>query len=213
MNKFYVYALIDPRTSQPFYIGKGCGGRAQSHLNLRTTPRKGDRKRHKIQRIREDGFEPTISYLFVDLEESEAFNQEELEIRRYGRKDLDPGGILMNYSLDSRPPNRTGRLHSDITKAKMSAAAKGKKKSPEHCRAIGDAKRGKIQGPRSDTAKSNMSAWQQRTYQIISPDDKTYIIKSAKMNEFCQNFKLKYGGLMAAIKYDRSYKGWTIKRI
>jgi len=24
MNKYYVYALIDPRNNKPFYIGKGC---------------------------------------------------------------------------------------------------------------------------------------------------------------------------------------------
>ena len=31
-NKYYVYALIDPINSLPFYIGKGCNNRAWQHL-------------------------------------------------------------------------------------------------------------------------------------------------------------------------------------
>jgi hypothetical protein len=31
MTEFYVYALVDPRTDQPFYIGKGKGRRVLAH--------------------------------------------------------------------------------------------------------------------------------------------------------------------------------------
>src|SRR2546429_8996709 len=30
---YYVYAYVDPRNSEIFYIGKGCGVRALSHLD------------------------------------------------------------------------------------------------------------------------------------------------------------------------------------
>jgi len=33
INRYYVYALINPETSQPFYIGKGKGNRIWAHFN------------------------------------------------------------------------------------------------------------------------------------------------------------------------------------
>lgn len=36
-NKYYVYRLIDPRTFQTFYVGKGCGNRVLQHVkNVRS---------------------------------------------------------------------------------------------------------------------------------------------------------------------------------
>lgn len=31
-KKYYVYRLVDPRTLQTFYVGKGCGGRVLQHI-------------------------------------------------------------------------------------------------------------------------------------------------------------------------------------
>ena len=31
-RKYYVYRLVDPRTLQTFYVGKGCGDRANQHV-------------------------------------------------------------------------------------------------------------------------------------------------------------------------------------
>ena len=32
-RKYYVYRLVDPRTFQTFYVGKGCGNRVFQHVN------------------------------------------------------------------------------------------------------------------------------------------------------------------------------------
>ena len=31
-RKYYVYRLVDPRTLQTFYVGKGCGDRVFQHV-------------------------------------------------------------------------------------------------------------------------------------------------------------------------------------
>ncbi len=48
--KFYVYALVDPRDDQPFYIGKGTGTRVFAHVQEATS---GIRDTDKLNRIRE----------------------------------------------------------------------------------------------------------------------------------------------------------------
>jgi hypothetical protein len=65
---YYVYALIDPRDNETFYIGKGKRGRAYQHLDDAKKPvRKGTttnlRKRERILSIVADGMEPRVSIL------------------------------------------------------------------------------------------------------------------------------------------------------
>lgn len=52
----YVYAYIDPGNDEAFYIGKGVGARATTHLN----DRKETEKVKRIQSIRDAGQEPRI---------------------------------------------------------------------------------------------------------------------------------------------------------
>lgn len=85
----YVYVLLDPTDGQPgvpFYVGKGRGGRAVSHLNvgdLRAAVELGDddtRTRSATQRriaqIRRSGREPGIDIVRHRLTEEEAFKVE-----------------------------------------------------------------------------------------------------------------------------------------
>ena len=50
--KTYVYRLIDPRSGETFYVGKGVGNRVFSHINAEKNL-EGDGLDNKIKRIRE----------------------------------------------------------------------------------------------------------------------------------------------------------------
>lgn len=65
---FYVYLYIDPRTNEPFYIGKGKGNRVFSHLN----DQQDSEKVRKIQELRDLKLEPKIELLKYGLTEPEA---------------------------------------------------------------------------------------------------------------------------------------------
>lgn len=138
----YVYELIDPRNNQPFYVGKGTGKRAESHLIEPKEKTSNLRKWYKIQSIREAGFEPIVLRVQDGLSDKDAYDLEETLIKQYGRKGIDDGGILFNICSNNRPPSMLGKTHKAETRAKQRDAHKGKKKSPEHCQNIGLAKSG-----------------------------------------------------------------------
>ena len=74
--KFYVYLYIDPRTDDIFYVGKGCGNRAFSHL--RAT--RDSEKNRRIRDIRNDGFEPRIEILVHGLDDESTAHKIEASI-------------------------------------------------------------------------------------------------------------------------------------
>jgi hypothetical protein len=65
---FYVYLYVDPRTEQPFYVGKGQGDRALAHLRDTSESAKVAR----IKEIQAAGLEPRIDILVHDLPSEEA---------------------------------------------------------------------------------------------------------------------------------------------
>jgi hypothetical protein len=77
----YVYLYIDPRTEQPFYVGKGQGERALSHLSEEVESRKCAR----IAELRAVGKEPRIDILAHGLRDEEtAFRIEAAVIDLFG---------------------------------------------------------------------------------------------------------------------------------
>lgn len=100
--KYYVYVYKDPFTMQPFYIGKGNGKRYLDHTNKPYQSFK--RVQDKIKSIRNKDAEPIIEFAHTNLQEEVAYRLEEELIIKYGRKDIDPNGILMNICLGVNPP-------------------------------------------------------------------------------------------------------------
>jgi hypothetical protein len=65
--RFYVYMYIDPRTSKPFYVGKGQGSRVLAHLDLQNESRKVER----LNDLRSEGLSPRIDILVHGLEDEQ----------------------------------------------------------------------------------------------------------------------------------------------
>ena len=110
MNNYYVYFLIDPITGLPFYVGKGKGKRAEKHLHETIDNTENKKKWAYIQGLRNKGFEPKIHYVYKDLDEQIAYDSEEAAIAFFGRKGIDPNGILTNICPNNRPPKTIGRV-------------------------------------------------------------------------------------------------------
>ncbi|MGH8913340.1 MAG: LEM-3-like GIY-YIG domain-containing protein [Acidimicrobiia bacterium] len=89
--------MIDPRSSAPFYVGKGTGHRCFSHVHeARKTVRdwKGDyTKLATIREIEEAGHEVRIDILRHGLTEAEAFHVESVAIDLLGFSDLTNRGV------------------------------------------------------------------------------------------------------------------------
>ena len=77
LNGFYVYALIDPRNNQVFYIGKGIGNRVFSHeIESGKSPKSEKAKLKRIQEIEAAGFDVNRVIVNWSMTESEAFAAE-----------------------------------------------------------------------------------------------------------------------------------------
>ncbi|CAB4123046.1 GIY-YIG_COG3680 domain containing protein [uncultured Caudovirales phage] len=112
---YYVYMLIDPRNDQPFYVGKGTGNRAVTHLFRKKKRVENQYKEDKIKAIRAAGLEPCVVYVAENILDEELAHTIETElIMRYGRKGYEPTGILTNKLLDGRPPNHRGKTYEEI---------------------------------------------------------------------------------------------------
>jgi hypothetical protein len=112
---YYIYALIDLRTNLPFYIGKGLkiNNRHLDHFNESIDNTSNRHKVFKINYLKQDGYEIPVNILVDDIiNEDDAYTIETTFIKKYGRENIDPGGILTNICLDNRPPSWKGKKQS-----------------------------------------------------------------------------------------------------
>jgi hypothetical protein len=102
---YYIYQYIDPRTSLPFYIGKGKDTRKYDHIHNEQSKRENPTKAQVIKEILDAGLFPVIKEIESNIEnESDAYAREDHYILHYGRKGIEENGILTNKTLYGRPP-------------------------------------------------------------------------------------------------------------
>lgn len=149
MDKFYVYAYLDPRHAQtpPFYIGKGFDNRAYHGLSEAKLIQQNNRmKIATVRKIREVGLDPIVVILEENLTEDEAFSIEDTLIKLIG-KICNKTGPLTNllegprglsgrvWSEDSKRAQSErfmGHLVSEETRQKLSMANTGKRTGKEN---------------------------------------------------------------------------------
>ena len=78
--KWYVYHLIDPRTNNVFYVGKGCGDRIGYHEREAET-RSGSSKVDQIRSIWKEGFEVVRAKVAYFFDEGDAYDFERGQIK------------------------------------------------------------------------------------------------------------------------------------
>jgi hypothetical protein len=159
-GEFYVYALENPITGLPFYVGKGKGNRAYHHsveIYRKPTHNQNNHKLNTIRKIIEAGYEVAVKFIDTNLTEEIAFELEMFMIDMLGRKDTKTGiltnltdggeglsGLTRDLSGENNPSYGKrgelsplfGRKHTAESLLKMSLSQKGKVISEEHKQAM-----------------------------------------------------------------------------
>lgn len=134
--KYYVYQLIDPTSSLPFYIGKGSGNRAWSHNKFKDGNENSYKDRY-IKKLHNLNLEPIVDIIKYFDNETDAYEFEENLTESIGLENLT------NLVIGLRPPSRKGWKPSKNTLTKRSKKLKGIPRTEEWCRNLSLAKQGK----------------------------------------------------------------------
>jgi len=130
-SDFYVYIYFEPDTLEPFYVGKGRGRRARSHLKTCFNPRDLNynnpfyrtlRKRLQNQKI------PAVVIVANRLTNDEAVSTEQDFIRLLGRRDRHAGPL---WNLTDGGEGPIGRVISEETRRRIGLAKRGRRLSLE----------------------------------------------------------------------------------
>lgn len=118
IDNFYVYLYLD-QDNIPFYVGKGHGKRWKISQHMGNHISNLFLKR-KILKVGPENI--IVKFLFTNLPEDLAFEQEEYWISYYGRRDLGKGTLC---NLTDGGEGDSGKIVSEVTRRKISKANKG----------------------------------------------------------------------------------------
>jgi hypothetical protein len=121
------------KAGSPYYIWIG-----NSHTRAFAPHRRGSSKFHHVPVPKNEAL---VRQFGVFKTRAEAAAREQALIAQYGRKGIDPGGTLLNRSVGGEA-GPLGVKRSAETRAKLSAASKGRILSAEHRAKIGAANQG-----------------------------------------------------------------------
>jgi len=108
MNEFYVYAIVNPIDLIPFYIGKGKGDRAYSHLKHSHNKMNNA----AISVLNEIGIKPLVVIIKDHLSESDSLKLEQTYIDIFGRKNNDKVPLAYGYSVLNNMQDNSGLNNS-----------------------------------------------------------------------------------------------------
>lgn len=111
LNSFYIYELCDPVTLAPFYVGKGKGRRAITHISMRNAPSFTKSNPHKcntINKILSQGHTVIIRIVACYETEPDAFIHEQELVSKYGRR-CNQTGILTNLTRGGDGQTQDGK--------------------------------------------------------------------------------------------------------
>lgn len=117
MENYYLYYHKNPITKELFYIGIGTNKRAWDFISGRNSHYKNYIKKHG---------EPIVDIIKENLTKEEACSLEIKLISEYGRKGIDPKGILLNKSIGG-DVIALGNKFTDEQKQKIVQAKTGQK--------------------------------------------------------------------------------------
>lgn len=232
-NKYYVYALLDPRKPgkfqygefvfdcEPFYVGKGSGPRLFVHLQKEYLEKSyNPYKSNKIKKIISEGLSPIIVKIADVLLEENAFELEIKAIDTIGMK--AKGGPLTNLYEGGCGSSKSEETRQKISATKKQQYASGQVKHWALGKKWSESTRRKVAATKknnpikwSDEQKNKLKAIrrehknssQTMTWKVVSPDGKEFVVYG--LGEFARNHNLCQGHLFSVAKGERKHhKGW-----
>lgn len=238
-NRFYVYALLDPRKHgkysygkysfdyEPFYIGKGCKTRMWQHTSSAVL--KQNRNPYlcnKIRKLHTLNLQPLKIKIKEYLGEKKALLLEKKIIKLIGLKKM--GGTLTNIDEGGNPsPKMTKDLKLKISKSKIEyyknhvhpwlgrkhSKTTKLKISKNHSSCWNGKKHTLKSRKRISMASTGRSIPKMcNVYLFISPEGKETTVKNGLKN-FCKQHNLCLGNVRKLIRGTRNVtRGWCFKK-